>query len=346
MSELEFGSLGFRTPSPILWLTPTPKVKSAAQQTPSVASSAWQITETPSPDWTQRMGFRTPREIQWNDDVAIPKKPTAYIPADSMLECPAIKLNLQNLLGQGAYGRVFRVCDREDCEKIIKVQILRNSTAVKSFVNEVKLTKKAADGDYAPRVFFACLTDGKRIVDLLGPKALEGFKDIGENPQVGIIVQEKWDGSIENLQPWQWCDEDNYARLLSKVQQMHLDGITHADLLPKNVLYKMQNGLVVDLMPTDFGLSFERGNRPSQSWLETLWDYHYNKPEQPTAPAIASTWLKNVQADDVEANPDLLDEPLLQMMRIGCPTTTEPTVQSVPARSTRPSPLATKAQSI
>ena len=199
---------------------------------------------------------------------------TPYIPLPleiktDELACPAIRLQLYNLLGEGAFGSVFQVCDQEDCDKVIKLQVLPKGSRIANFREEVKKCKRASDMGYGPRMFWACLSDGRALQSLLNIPVNSKFL---EAPVVGLIVQEAWDGSLNQLSPIEWCNANVLRLLQDKVRKMHEDGIVHGDLLPKNVLYRKRDGVIVDVMPADFGNSFFWQQAQWPEWIQTLYD--------------------------------------------------------------------------
>lgn len=235
------------------------------------------------------------------------------------LGCPAVKLQLKQLLGQGAFGTVFRVCDSVDCEKVIKVQLLPTERRISVFEDEISKGVRAHNKGYGPKLFWGCVSDGQRLQTLVGQTKfnLEKFADA---PAIGITVQEAWDGSLDQLPARLWCNANVLAQLENQVDRMHEDGFVHADLLPKNVLYKWNNGNILVTL-ADFGNSFPIANPPSDSWLTNIYNYFWYHPKawQPTDYALQHSWLKNITLEQVLAKPELLDEPMLEYVRRQCP---------------------------
>ena len=246
------------------------------------------------------------------------------VPQEQLLACPALQLELRELIGEGAYGRVFKACEQADCRKVVKVQILPDNEAQNDFVKEANFTSIASDNDFGPRLFSACVTDGKRLFDLFTGRGRFSLVPLRDQPSIGLMVSELWDGSLEEIIADRavWCARSVFQALESRVARMHELGIVHADLLPKNVLYKHdQSGRIIDLIPTDFGVSFYATDFATfpVDWQFKLAQYNLKNPNQPTWSAIEQTpRLRDVTWEDIQQDPFLLDEPLLVQLRRMC----------------------------
>ena len=245
------------------------------------------------------------------------------VPQDQLFACPALQLELRGLLGEGAYGKVFQACEMADCRKVVKVQVLADQLAQQNFAKEVEFSRIASDNDFGPRLFSACITDGERLVDLFRGQGRFSLLPMRNQPSVGIMVSEMWDGALDKLlKDDGWCDQALYRAFEERVARMHALDIVHADLLPKNVLYKYdESGNVAELIPTDFGLSFyasEFAELP-EDWRLKLAIYNLKNPDQPTWPAIEQTpKLLDATWQEVQEDPFLLDEPLLVLLQLLC----------------------------
>jgi serine/threonine protein kinase len=235
---------------------------------------------------------------------------------------------LKELLGAGAFGTVYQVCQENDCGLAIKLVILKTDWDVEKFRREAEIAQVASDGGYGPKLYMVCIGDGSRLQSMLSPA--HWVANFVKAPVVGIIVQEAWDGSLSRLSPHRWCTADVLAQLEKQVKTMHDDGFVHADLLPKNVLFRRRSDGGLDVTLTDFGNSFRLDHKHPQraSWLQTLYEYMWS-PQNSAAQAIGSSWLSKVTLLDIVNNPKLLDEPILQLLRQGC----QGTVATTPAKT-------------
>jgi serine/threonine protein kinase len=242
---------------------------------------------------------------------------------------PDIKLMLKELLGEGSYGSVFEVCNRDgECGKVIKIQVLFSQSRVNAFINEVNIAHRASERGYGPQLLWGAVTSTAGLQELfVNPeKSTKVMQFLDENAEeaFGLMVQEKWEKSLDTKPSYKWCSTDSGSfkssleSLLQKINMMHEDGIVHADLLPKNILYRVVDGKG-QFAITDFGLSFRRDNAKKLNWLNTMYLYHFRESRNSTFAAVQRTDLRHVGLSDIAANPFLLDEPLRQTVLLGCP---------------------------
>lgn len=211
----------------------------------------------------------------------------------ALRECTGVRIAMKELLGSGTYGAVHRACFNEDCHAAVKLQPLITQQQGEEFAREYGFSKRASDRGYGPRILHACVA-----------------KD-PTGAYVGLLVTEQFDGS---LQEFPWCNDADNARFVAEelgriVHEMHSDGIVHADLLPKNLLYRAnEQGKITDLKATDWGLSFFTAQPPSVEMLDKLVTYHFYEPKVATFGALALE--SRPLLENVIANPFLLDQPM------------------------------------
>ena len=245
------------------------------------------------------------------------------VPEEQLLACPALQLELRELIGQGAFGKVFKACEANECRKVVKVQILKDKKAAKRFSREVEFMRTASNSDFGPRLFEACITDGIRLMDLFTGETVKEFRD---QPSIGLTVSELWNGSLDELKldDATWCSQIVLEKFQARVARMHSFGIVHSDLLPKNVLYKEDSrGVVTDLIPTDFGISFYATEFRDFPIEKQEWAFWYNLKDttQPTWQVIEDTpELSNATLQDVQQNPFILDDPIIALLSRICTT--------------------------
>lgn len=132
----------------------------------------------------------------------------------------AIGFEIQELLGEGSQGRVYRAQRRDpatDLRQTVALKILHSEIEVKSWKDEFGSLCKVRS-PYCVQVF--------------------GFERIGRRP---ALVLEFVDGvSLAALGNACWLDEENILEILAQVEAAVLDlcrfGESHGDLSPHNIL--------------------------------------------------------------------------------------------------------------
>ena len=172
---------------------------------------------------------------------------------------------LKKFLSAGSYGSVYHACDPEaNCMYVMKFQ-----EANATFFKELEIARKLSKLN-------------------VGPKLIGGWKCEARN--VGIMVTEKWDGSMEER------DFDNIpTRLLTKLRKqikiMHDNNLIHSDINHRNILVKRdKSGKLTDITLNDFGITkylnemVPDANESDDKiwekleWADRLYAYHLETP--------------------------------------------------------------------
>lgn len=236
-----------------------------------------------------------------------------------LVGCGEARVVLRELLGAGAHGRIYRACVEQSCDTAVKIQLLRDANAAASFRRESELGMRAAERGYGPRVFLACIVPASSLPAQYLPSG--NAAPVGAS--LGVIVSERYDGSLDRLGVARWCTEnvENAKRVRAElhalVARLHADRVVHADLLPKNVLYRADpsSGRITAVTLTDWGLGFTEQSAPNEAHLRQLFAYNLKDPAQPTWSSIQRRpQLRDLTLDDVKQNPFLLDAPMLALV--------------------------------
>ena len=232
---------------------------------------------------------------------------------EALRECQGVRIAMQELLGSGTYGAVHRACFNDNCNTAVKLLPLVTQAQGIEFASEYAFAKRASDRGYGPRILHAC---------------------IARDPSgawFGLLVTEQFDSSLESLGS-QWCSDPTNAIFVAEqlhelVDAMHADDIVHADLLPKNVLYRADaQGRITDIRFTDWGLSFLRNALPNDELFGNLFAYHFNTPQVTTYAAVKRSPLRNLTLEQVKENPFYLDAGIL-LLADECAETARESIQ-------------------
>lgn len=157
----------------------------------------------------------------------------------------------KELLGKGANGRVYQLCDADKkCPYVLKVVDLKKTTDVKQFEIEVTNQMRASKLGIAPHVLDAWICH------------------VEKHKARGFIAMEYLDISLKKylrLHKTEFSDQfldQVVAQIQMSVDSLHLIGIEHGDLNENNIYYKNGRFLLID-----FGLSGPRGHpkKPGRS---------------------------------------------------------------------------------
>lgn len=199
---------------------------------------------------------------------------------------------LQEFLAQGTYGLVYRLC-KDDCDYVVKVQPLFDRTTGEfdpelqiNFIEEAKKTQFLADEAGIGPTFY-----GYFICD-----------------DFGFTITEKWDRELSKDDPLNRALVNHLRMEVSKLHAMHL---IHMDILPKNVLVKLNpQGQVVQLTLTDFGLTVDDDyyeDPLNREHLEVMYKYHRDR-----FPLYFERF--KLTFDAIQKRPSLIDYGLLYYM--------------------------------
>jgi len=188
-----------------------------------------------------------------------PRQVTATYKARQMV-FPDRSVSIGKFLSNGAFGMVF-----VNADYIIKLEIANEPKLL-----ELDLTNWAGESGYGPTLrrwgrLNIKRSDFDELIAEMSKSAPQivpyWFEDLGVgDPSVYYIIMDRWDmdlrvwtmekGSLEDIAP------EVMGRFVEGIRELHKLGIVHMDLLPKNILVKLdENDEVVELGMTDFGNS-------------------------------------------------------------------------------------------
>jgi serine/threonine protein kinase len=165
--------------------------------------------------------------------------------------CPLKKYKLGKKMGEGSYGTVY-----ESTIYIVKIMPLEHEdydlcgmTKIKDFEKEVKLTSYMSEMKLGPT-----------FIESMNCEALATNKK-GETKDIpiGIIVQEKWDLSLEDyiheFPELFTLHKKQIKSLVKGIIEDYLDvDITHMDAKPQNTVVKLcKHNVVKEVTFIDFG---------------------------------------------------------------------------------------------
>lgn len=186
------------------------------------------------------------------------------------LACLKQPIKVQNILGEGAYGKVYKINNKK-AAKIVALGthfIWDEINKLKdTILNEFAICKLAGELGVGPKVYdhYSCCDEKDQCyyvlyMDLLNGKNLhEWFAD---NPS--IAEQQK----VKKL-------------LMEKLEILHKNNIIHNDLHRGNVFVISKKSKVEDVFIIDYGLAsnFKRKMKQSISWETKIVDYLFTNNE-------------------------------------------------------------------
>lgn len=132
------------------------------------------------------------------------------------------------------------------------------------------------------------------------------FVDAWECEGLGFIVTERWDGSMLDMLVKTLPPAMLY-KLRVLIARLHEDGFVHGDIMPKNILVRLndEGTAVVDVTLTDFGLTQSKeGWQEDPDFLNTMRDYYMNRNN----PLTRAYFKKHgVTVEKMRADPAILD---------------------------------------
>ena len=245
--------------------------------------------------------------------------------SEVIIEREDVQIAIRELIGAGAFGKVYAACFGNNCKTVVKLQGLSTKEdsplpLVRHFQREAYITNVASDKQFGPKLFFSEVFWRIAIPrkETKTPKFNMWLRDLDDRAdRIGVIVQERWSGSLDNWKPefWQKNDDIRANNNLNTLQRMIMYktatmwsyGFVHADLLRKNVLIKIdakQN--ITNATLADFGLSFSIAS-VRRDKIETLVTYLSDR-RHPEHIAFQAPRLKdNFTVAKIIAFPPLLD---------------------------------------
>lgn len=211
-------------------------------------------------------------------------------------------------ISAGAWGAAFVACtDASGCDRVTKlVPLSKTKAEMEKYMNKGEFEKEAAISTMMSKLG-------------TGPLVHETFVcDVGPRP-VGIIVLDRWDGSLTDAEAVRIHEQnaknqpDMYPmshflaqKLTDQVELLHHNGFLHFDILPKNILVKRKGGEITDVTLTDWGAAKMPGEEAAESFLTALIDYFQHHG-----------LMLGVDRDAVVADPRVFDYVMISWLQGG-----------------------------
>lgn len=242
-----------------------------------------------------------------------------YLTKEVFLKHGNTTYHLEEILGEGTFGKVYKLCSDEmlDCDLVVKlVYVAENIITVddrlkfsmpfkNEFERELQIATWAGTNDVGPEVFYAVVVPVQNWhhEELRLPINLQ---------YLGVLVMRRWDNSLFGLKQKLWIPGRGTGRkiektnalfvrdeVFSKCKQMWEVGFTHADLNPRNVLVNVdENDLIVDVALVDFGYSFHKSYPLRIDDARTILEYQFS------VRGYSSTWFPKIPFGEM---PSLFD---------------------------------------
>jgi serine/threonine protein kinase len=153
----------------------------------------------------------------------------------------------------------------------------------------------------------------------IGPTVLDTWYSVNGNLFNGYIITLKMDCDLLKLmENTKGSKYDNYTlkenikvkseaikELKYEVLKLHDLGYIHCDLMPKNILVKLEDDTITKMTITDFGLTDKKSYVIYDTWINTLYTYHRNH-----YPFMEYT------LNDIKVQPELLDFQIFELFNI------------------------------
>jgi hypothetical protein len=212
---------------------------------------------------------------------------------------------------EGTYGLVYQACDADNCNYVIKIQIIEGEDAMETWKKEVDLMIKFNEYNIGPKIKSAWVCDDAK----------------NSNQIFGVFAAEKWDDNLGNGDI-NICPPNHLIdKLENEIATIHKLGYVHGDIMPKNVLVKKDDkGNIVDLTVTDFGTvdtpaEWKRKQR-YEDRIETFYKYHVYFGGNERKRIKGFLWpyyeLSVITLKDVIKDPALMDNDIVFYLRMKC----------------------------
>lgn len=174
-------------------------------------------------------------------------------------------LTLDKFIGSGSQGMVFASRDL-----VIKLETAdgRYPGHIEFYMN---LNEWASDNDVGPKFFHwgtvavdsTALAYFKSVIKGVTPYWLEA----DEPGQIYYSVYERWDSDLNaylrhNLNRLYAIEPAVMQKFAERIRRLHQRQVVHLDLMPKNILVRVRDDRVTDMVITDFGFA-----RPRSAWF-------------------------------------------------------------------------------
>ncbi len=192
---------------------------------------------------------------------------------------------ISELLGSGAFGKVYEAC-KPDCIYAIKIVEVDDDEAQKEFVFEARVPAEILKG-----TGIASKTYGWWICN-----------------EDGYIVTEKYDMSLKDyLDVYREITKDVYDDIEQKIHKLHKLNIIHGDLWPRNIMINVDGINIIDLVFIDWGMSRPMDDVDYEPWIWRQIKQSY----QSTLGIKIFPYI----VEELKANPKLLDYAILDFLK-------------------------------
>lgn len=164
---------------------------------------------------------------------------------------------IKHFLGSGSYGEVYASCLNNNCDYAVKIQQIDDERDQKDFLREVNIGKEMTKHNISVpiKAFWFCKST---------------------LPTLAVIVQEKYDQNMSYREL-----RDNLKikkKAYDLVQKMHAVGVIHADLFPRNIMYKKTKSGREKIRFIDWGLAWKykksKFGHHRESFIDSLIEHY------------------------------------------------------------------------